>query len=293
VTEQPTSGGVSTLSFAFVCQYLRDKAAIELSDDKNYLVNARLGELARELKLSSAEQVVVELQRRPADAELGRRVIEALTTKETFFFRDNHPFMALRDEVIPKLLKDNALSPTLRVWSAACSTGQEPYSLAMLVMEHFPTCFAQINILATDIDTSALARAREGAYKQHEMNRGLPAPFLAKYFHRKGALWEVGPAIKRLVRFQQLNLAGSWPSLGRFDLILVRNVLIYFGRETKQDILTRMAALLTSRGALLLGAGESTLGLDGTLPLERYSIGATSLYRRAATSGTATVVPVD
>jgi chemotaxis protein methyltransferase CheR len=288
VTE-PTPGGVSALSFAFVCQYLRDKAAIELSDDKNYLVNARLGELARELKLSGAEQVAIELQRRPADPELGRRVIEALTTKETFFFRDNHPFTALRDDVIPKLLKDNPVAPVLRIWSAACSTGQEPYSLAMLVMEHFPSKFAQINILATDIDTAALARARDGTYKQHEMNRGLPAPFLAKYFYRKGALWEVGPAVKRLVRFQQLNLAGPWPNIGRFDLILVRNVLIYFGRETKQHILARMAALLTPRGALMLGAGESTLGLDA--PLERYSIGATSLYRYVATAGAAAGAP--
>jgi chemotaxis protein methyltransferase CheR len=273
-------GTVSAQSFAYVCEFLRQKAAIELSDDKAYLVNSRLGELARELHMTGAEHVVQELQKRCGDIDLGRRVVEALTTNETFFFRDNHPFTALREDIIPKLIEQNPLAPTLRIWSAACSTGQEPYSLAMLLTEHFPAKISNFDILATDIDTSALARAKDGTYKQHEMSRGLPAMYLAKYFQRKGPLWEVGPNIKRQIRFQQLNLATPWPNLGRFDLILLRNVLIYFGRQTKESILDRMSTLLTPRGALMLGAGESTLGLEA--PLERFSVGSTSLYRRAA-----------
>jgi chemotaxis protein methyltransferase CheR len=278
VTAEPT-GSVSPASFEFIRRFLRQQTAIELSDDKVYLVNSRLGELARELKLSGPEQVAQELQRRPHEADLCRRVAESLTTNETFFFRDNHPFTALREDILPKLLEANNMTRCLRIWCAACSTGQEPYSLAMMLTEHFSSKQFRFEILATDIDTTALSRASEGCYKQHEMSRGLPAIYLAKYFHRKGALWEVAPIIKKMIRFQQLNLAVPWPSVGRFELILLRNVLIYFSTQTKADILVRMSNLLAPRGVLLLGAGESTVGLQ--TPLERFSVGATSCYRRA------------
>lgn len=279
------TGSVSPASFEFIRRFLRQQTAIELSDDKVYLVNSRLGELARELKLAGPEQVAQELQRRP-QPDLCRRVAESLTTNETFFFRDNHPFTALREDIVPKLLDANNMTHCLRIWCAACSTGQEPYSLAMMLTEHFGPRQFRFEILATDIDTTALGRASEGAYKQHEMSRGLPAIYLAKYFHRKGALWEVAPPIKKMIRFQQLNLAAPWPTVGRFELILLRNVLIYFGTQTKADILVRMSSLLAPRGVLLLGAGESTVGLQ--TPLERFSVGSTSCYRRAVQATAAT-----
>ncbi|MEY2933333.1 MAG: hypothetical protein RL033_4082 [Pseudomonadota bacterium] len=267
---------VSALSFDQIRRLLRQHSAIELGDDKHYLVNARLTELARELQLPSAEAVAEALRRRPNDAELSRRVVESLTTNETFFFRDHHPFEALRRELGPAAARARQTQRPLRLWSAACSTGQEPYSLAMMQVDHFAD--VRFKILATDLDTGALRRAQEGTYREHEMSRGLPGPCLSKYFTRRGPAWQVNAPLKLGIEFRQLNLAAPWPGLGTFDAILVRNVLIYFSQATKRDILERMTSALNPGGLLMLGAGESLLGID--LPLERYSVGATSLYRR-------------
>jgi chemotaxis protein methyltransferase CheR len=216
------------------------------------------------------------LRQRPNDAQLSRRVVESLTTNETFFFRDHHPFEALRRELGPVVARAKLAQRPVRIWSAACSTGQEPYSLAMMQAEHFSD--ARFKILATDLDTSALRRAQEGCYREHEVSRGLPGPCLGKYFTRRASAWQINAPLKLGIEFRQLNLAGPWPNIGAFDAILVRNVLIYFSQATKRDILERMAAALNPGGVLMLGAGESLLGID--LPLERYSVGATSLYRR-------------
>lgn len=266
---------VSAVSFEQIRRLLHQHSAIELGDDKHYLVNARLTELARELQLPSAEAVAEALRRRPSDAELSRRVVESLTTKETFFFRDHHPFEALRRELGPAALRAKQGQRPLRLWSAACSTGQEPYSLAMMQAEHFAD--VRFKILATDLDTTALRRAQEGTYREHEVSRGLPAACLDRHFTRRAAAWQINAPLKLGIEFRQLQLAGPWPSLGSFDAILVRNVLIYFSQATKRDILERMAAALNPGGILMLGAGESLVGID--LPLERYSVGPTSLYR--------------
>lgn len=268
---------VSALSFEQIRRLLRQQAAIELGEDKHYLVNARLTELARELQLPSAEAIADALRRRPHDAELSRRVVECLTTKETFFFRDHHPFEALRRELAPAVARAKLAQRPLRIWSAACSTGQEPYSLAMMQAEHFPD--VRFKILATDLDTTALRRAQDGTYREHEVSRGLPGPCLSKYFTHRASAWQINAPLKLGIEFRQLNLAGPWPDLGSFDAILVRNVLIYFSQSTKRDILERMAAALNPGAVLMLGAGESLVGID--LPLERYSVGATSLYRRS------------
>jgi chemotaxis protein methyltransferase CheR len=267
--------GVSAFSFEQIRRLLRQHAAIELGDDKHYLVNARLTELARELQLASAEAVAEALRRRPNDAELSRRVVESLTTNETFFFRDHHPFEALKRELGPTVLRAKQAQRPVRIWSAACSTGQEPYSLAMMQAEQFPD--VRFKILATDLDTTALRRAQEGSYREHEVSRGLPEACLSRHFTRRGSAWQVNAPLKLSIEFRQLNLAGPWPTIGSFDAILVRNVLIYFSQTTKRDILERMAAALNPGGVLMLGAGESLVGID--LPLERYSVGSTSLYR--------------
>ncbi len=275
MTEPGGRSTVSTLSFEQIRRLLCQHSAIELGSDKHYLVNARLTELARELQLPSAEAVADALRRRPHDLELTRRVVESLTTKETFFFRDHHPFEALRRELAPAALRAKHAQRPLRLWSAACSTGQEPYSLAMMQAEHFPD--VRFKILATDLDTSALRRAQDGSYREHEVSRGLPAPCLARHFTRRGNAWQINAPLKLGIEFRQLNLAAPWPGIGMFDAILVRNVLIYFSQITKRDILERMAQALAPGGVLMLGAGESLVGID--LPLERYSVGPTSLYR--------------
>jgi chemotaxis protein methyltransferase CheR len=274
----PALPSVSASSFEHVRRLLRERAAIELGTDKLYLVNARLADLARDLQLPSAESVVRALEQNPADAELSRRVVEALTTRETFFFRDQHPFEALRREILPGLLRAKRGGRALRIWSAACSTGQEPYSLAITRSEQFADCPTPFEILATDLSTEALRQAREGRYRQHEISRGLPAALLAKYFEPRGTLWQARPELQRMIDFRQLNLAAPWPKLGSFDLVLLRNVLIYFSQATRRDVLARISQLLEPGGVLLLGTGESLLGID--VPLERFSCGATSLYRR-------------
>lgn len=271
---------LSSISFGQVRQLLRAEAGIELGEDKHYLVNARLSELARELGLPCAEAVVQSWRQRPSDAELRRRLLEALTTNETFFFRDQHPFEALRLEISAGLARAKRAKRQFRVWSAACSTGQEPYSVAILQAEHFKSEEARFEIVATDFDTAALRRAREGSYRQHEVSRGLPPHLLQKYFSQRGSSWHIDARLKLGIEFRQLNLVQPWPPLGLFDVVLLRNVLIYFSQSTRQGILERVVSQLHPGGILMLGAGESLVGLD--LPLERVSLGLTSLYRHRA-----------
>ncbi len=272
-----TASPLSSISFEQVRQLLRAQAGIELGEDKHYLVNARLSELARELGLPCAEAVVHSWRQKPNDVELCRRLLEALTTNETFFFRDQHPFEALQLEIGSGLARAKRARRQFRIWSAACSTGQEPYSIAILRAEHFRPEEARCEILATDFDTGALRRAREGSYRQHEIARGLPPHLLHKYFSQRGSSWHIDPRLKLGIEFRQLNLVQPWPALGLFDVVLLRNVLIYFSQSTRQSILERMVSRLHPGGMLMLGAGESLVGID--VPLERVSLGATSLYR--------------
>lgn len=261
---------------------MRNAAAIEIADNKQYLVDSRLAALARELGYDGPEQVVTNLRNCPTE-QLRRQVVEALTTNETFFFRDNHPFQILRNDVLPQIMASRGSNRRLRVWSAACSTGQEPYSLAMLLKEALPADGKwTYDIWATDIDTGALDRAKLGHYRQHEVSRGLPAVYLTRYLRRHGAHWEVNPELRNFIQFEQLNLADPWPRKEKFDLIFLRNVLIYFGRNTKSDILQRMSSQLTAQGLLILGAGESAMGIK--TGLQRVSLGKSAVYRRAGSA---------
>jgi chemotaxis protein methyltransferase CheR len=268
---------VSEETFSYVCKLVRREAAIELSAGKEYLVASRLAPLAKKHGHASVDELVSSFGR-GLSRDLRREVVEALTTNETYFFRDGHPFEGLRLDLLPSLFVANQATRSIDVWCAACSTGQEPYTLAMLLREHFPdTRTWRIRILATDINEAVLARARAGKYRQTEVSRGLPAIYLAKYFDRSGADWKLKPEIRNMVRFQQLNLIEPWPALGPFDLVLMRNVLIYFAEQTKQRVLSNAAKCLRSQGALLMGASESTIGLD--VPLRRVSIGKSTAYQ--------------
>jgi chemotaxis protein methyltransferase CheR len=248
--------------FAFVCRLVRDRCAIVLEAGKEYLVETRLAPVARKYQLGSVGELIARL-RAPREDELRARVIEAMVTTETSFFRDVAPFESLRKTVLPELIRARANDKKLSVWSAACSTGQEPYSFVILLREQFPELAQwQVNVLATDLSADVLARAREGRYSQLEANRGLPAAALVKHFRQEGTEWRVSEDVRRAVAFRELNLIRPWPVLSKMDIVFLRNVMIYFDVETKKSILARVARLLNPDGYLILGAAETTINLD-------------------------------
>jgi chemotaxis protein methyltransferase CheR len=248
--------------FEFIRKLFQEASAVVLEPGKEYLVESRLAPIVRKLELRSITDLVVRL-RAPGSNGLVAQVIDALVTNETSFFRDVHPFESLKKIVVPDLIRRRAGERALTIWCAASSTGQEPYSLAILLREHFPELRTwKVFLLATDLSREVLARAREGRYNQLEVNRGLPAPLLVKYFEQHGTQWQLKEEIRKLVDFRELNLSQPWPFLPRMDLILNRNVMIYFDVATKKSILSRIARLLRPDGYLLLGGSETTFNLD-------------------------------
>jgi len=248
--------------FEYVCRLVRDRSAVVLEAGKEYLVEGRLTPVARQLGLGSISALVGRLRAGPDDG-LSARVVEAMVTTETSFFRDLHPFETLRTVVLPELIRKRGGERRLDIWCAACSTGQEPYSLAILLREHFPSLTGwRVNILATDLSGEVLGRAREGRYSQIEVNRGLPAALLVKYFRQHGSTWELAEDVRRAVEFRELNLVRPWPPVPRMDLVFLRNVMIYFDVDMKKSILGRVARMLRPDGYMLLGAAETTLNLD-------------------------------
>jgi chemotaxis protein methyltransferase CheR len=268
---------VAVPEFQFLQELLHKRSAIVLSDDKHYLVEARLAPIARDLGLESAEEVVREL-RRTGDRVLQDRLVEAMTTNETSWFRDIHPFNALRDTILPELIERNRASRSLAVWSAASSTGQELYSIALLLDAHFPEVeYWRLELIGTDLNATIVERAKAGSFSGLEINRGLPATMIARYFLRDGANFVIHEKVRNRVRFQQLNLAGAWTGLPRFDLILLRNVLIYFDVRTKRQILESAIHQLTPGGYIALGGAESPTGIvDG---LKSVMVGGATFYR--------------
>jgi chemotaxis protein methyltransferase CheR len=249
--------------FDYVAELARSNAAIVLERGKEYLVETRLAPLARQEGLANLGELISRLRSQRNYGDLHARVVDALTTNETFFFRDFHPFEALKKHVIPQLIKDRASVKRLTIWSGACSTGQEPYSMAMMLRDNFPVLRDwNIKILATDLSPTVLKQAQEGRYSQLEVNRGLPAPLLIKYFEKREGHWFIKPDLKPLIDFKPMNLIQPWPLMPGFDIIFLRNVMIYFDVETKKAILRRMRACLLSHGYLFLGTAETTLNLD-------------------------------
>jgi chemotaxis protein methyltransferase CheR len=266
---------LSQAEFAFVSQLVRKEASIVLAPGKEYLVEARLIPVARAVGSPSVSEFLAELQRRPNPANQ-RRIIDALTTNETSWFRDREPFSALTDVVLPELVKSRASTRKIRVWSAASSSGQEAYSLAITLQEALPLGWSY-EILGSDISTEMIKRAEAGEYSQVEVNRGLPATQLVQYFDRVGAHWRVAPSLRRNVTFKLMNLTAPLPPLAPFDVIFLRNVLIYFDVATKKAVLHNVARLLRPDGWLFLGAAETTIGIDDNY--ERVAAGRTSAYR--------------
>lgn len=263
--------------FDYIRELVRRGSAIVLEATKEYLVEARLGPLARKEGLGSLAELVARL-RAEQNGPLQRKVIDAMTTNETLFFRDVHPFEALRKTVLPELIAARGPSRHLRIWSAACSTGQEPYTIAMTLRESFPELAAwKLDIFATDLSGEVLAKARAGTYGQIEVNRGLPAKLMIKYFTKQGVDWQVNEDLRKMVDFREMNLAETWPMMQPYDVVFLRNVLIYFDVETKKSILGRVRRLLRPDGYLFLGAAETTMNLDDGF--ERVQIEKSGAYR--------------
>ncbi len=250
-------------NYRFLQQHVYQHSGIVLDDAKHYLLEARLVPIVRDVGLVDLNALCQAL-RSAGEVSLRNRVVEAMTTNETLFFRDKSPFDALRVKVLPELRSALRGRP-VRIWSAAASTGQEAYSIAMLLLESGLSP-SEVEILGTDLNEEVLARARGGVYSQLEVNRGLPAPFLVKYFTRRGMSWEVQEPIRRMARFQQLDLRSGIRALGMFDLVFCRNVLIYFDIPTKQGILKQIRSVMQPHAYLFLGSAETTLNVD-----ERFS----------------------
>jgi chemotaxis protein methyltransferase CheR len=262
--------------FSFVSDLVKQQAAIVLSPGKEYLVESRLLPLAREAGLEDVSALVARLQSRPDD-RLRRQIVEAMTTNETSFFRDREPFTALSQAILPELCRQRTATHRISIWSAACSTGQEPYSIAMSILDHpLVTSDWQVEVLATDINEEILDRARAAKYSQLEVNRGLPATLLVRHFERAETDFRVVSAVRNMVRFKALNLNESF-ELPQMDVVFLRNVLIYFDPATKTEVLHRVRRVLRPDGYLFLGGAETTLGLDDGF--DRVTVGGTIAYR--------------
>jgi chemotaxis protein methyltransferase CheR len=251
---------VTPLEYEYLRKLLRDHSGLDLSANKQYLIESRLLPLLRKAGLADIGELVQEMK--AGSASLTTQVVEAMTTNETFFFRDKLPFDHFRASIMPEILEARASRKSIRIWCAAGSTGQEPYSLAICLKEMSAALTGwRVQILATDLSQEVLEKSKSGIYSQFEVQRGLPIQMLVKYFTQIGELWQINADIRAMVQHRQLNLLHDFSQLGMFDVIFCRNVLIYFDEETKIDILNRIARLNEPDGFLVLGAAETVVGL--------------------------------
>jgi chemotaxis protein methyltransferase CheR len=268
---------ITANDFDYISRIVKERSAIVLEKGKEYLVESRLQPLAQKEGFGSIEELVrkmVQDKFHPAHD----MVIEAMTTNETSFFRDVHPFNTLKQYIVPEMMEKRKATRTLNIWCGASSSGQEPYSVAMLLRENFPELINwKVSYIATDISEEMLTRCREGEYSQLEINRGLPANMMVKYFEREGSHWRIKEDLRKSIDFKAMNLCGKWPFMPQMDIVMLRNVLIYFDVETKKYILTNIKKLLKPDGYLFLGAAETTLNLDDSF--ERMDFKQSGCYR--------------
>jgi chemotaxis protein methyltransferase CheR len=268
---------ISANDFQYISKLVLDLSAIVLETGKEYLVESRIRPLAKKEGFESIEELVQNLRREPKNG-LSTKVVDAMTTNETSFFRDIHPFETLKKFIIPDLIKKREANKELNIWSGASSSGQEPYTFAMILRENFPELLSwKINYISSDISHEMLDRCRKGIYSQLEVNRGLPATYMVKYFERHGTEWQVKEDLRKMINFKYLNLCENWPMMPKMDLVLLRNVLIYFDVEMKKIILNKIQNLLRPDGYLFLGAAETTLNLNESF--ERMDYKQSGCYR--------------
>lgn len=269
--------GIAPGDFEFISRLVKDEAAIFLEKGKEYLVASRLEPTAKSLGLHSIEALVTQL-RKGLEKELVRKVVESLATHETSFFRDNEPFEILRQSVLPEILNAQRHTRELTIWCGAASSGQEPYSLCMMLREHFPELLTwKLKFIASDLSNAILEKAKAGVYSQVEVNRGLPVRFLVKYFDKVGQQWVVKEEMRKMVEFFEQNLLHPYTRVPKVDLLMLRNVLIYFDVETKREILRKIRAVMKPHSYLFLGTAETTINIDENF--ERVAFQKTSCYR--------------
>ena len=272
-----TAPQISSQSFDFIASLVLRKSAIVLEPTKAYLIESRLLPVARQNGLSTLDQLVDALKR-PGASALTDAVIDAMTTNETSFFRDLHPFDALKTQIIPEMMQKRASERTLNIWSNACSSGQEVYSIAMLIREHFPELAGwKVRLTATDLSKQILDKAQSGLFTQTDINRGLPMPMVLKNFKRVGVSWQISDEIRKMVDFRVLNFVEPWPpTLPKMDIVFLRNVLIYFSVDTKKQILDKVHRAMHKDGVLFLGGAETTMNLN--VKFERKLLGKATGY---------------
>ena len=263
--------------FDFICSFIRQEAAIVLERGKEYLVESRLQTLARKESIASIDVLIQQVRTAPK-GPLARKVVDAMTTNETSFFRDIHPFETLKKTILPELIAKRGTDKQFNIWCGAASTGQEIYSMLMLINEHLPELLTwNFKFVATDLCQDVLAKSKLGRYNQLEVNRGLPAAMLVKYFTRTGSDWEVREDLRRRVDCKEMNLVKDWLPLPQLDIVMLRNVLIYFDVESKKAILAKIRRLLRPGGYLFLGGAETTFNVDDAF--ERVMFDKTTCYR--------------
>jgi chemotaxis protein methyltransferase CheR len=251
---------MTPVDYEFLRKFLKERSGLDLSADKQYLVESRLIPLARKAGLAGIDELVQQIKN--GSTAICSDVVEAMTTNETFFFRDKIPFDHLREAIIPELLQARASRRSLRIWCAAASTGQEPYSIAMCLKEMGAALAGwRIEIIGTDISQQVLEKSRSGIYSQFEVQRGLPIQLLVKYFKQIGEMWQINADIRSMIQYRPLNLLQDFAHMGKFDLIFCRNVLIYFDQDMKSSIFGRLAKTMEPDGFLALGAAETVVGL--------------------------------
>ena len=275
--------------FDYLRKLLKDRSGLMLSGEKQYLAESRLLPVARRHGMTTLAELVGKLKAAPVAAPLTSEVVEAMTTNETFFFRDKLPFEHLRDTIMPALIAARAREKRIRIWCTAASTGQEPYSIAMTLKDMGSALAGyRVDIVATDLSMEVLDRAKAGTYSQFEVQRGLPIQQLVKYFSKDGETWQIAPEIRAMVQYRSLNLLNDFSPFGTFDLVFCRNVLIYFDQETKIGVFERVARMMPDDSYLVLGAAETVVGLtDAFKPMieKRGLYAPNAALRQAARRG--------
>jgi len=268
---------ISANDFQYISKLVQDLSAIVLPPGKEYLVESRIQHLAKSEGLGSIEELVKKMRAEPRNG-LQNKVVDAMTTNETSFFRDIHPFDTIKKFVIPDLIKKRESTKELNIWCGASSSGQEPYTLAMVLRENFPQLLSwKIKYISSDISHEMLDRCKNGIYSQLEINRGLPATLMVKHFERHGTEWQIKDDLRKMIEFRYTNLSENWPIMPKMDLVMLRNVLIYFDVDMKKNILNKIQNLLKPDGYLFLGAAETTLSLNDSF--ERMDYKQSGCYR--------------
>lgn len=285
--------------YDYLRSYLKQQSGLVLTNEKQYLIESRLLPVARKAGLTTISALVAKMRELSGKA-LCDQVVEAMTTNESFFFRDKTPFEHFNDTMLPKMLEARARDRKIRIWCAAASTGQEPYSLAMCLKEAEARLAGwRVEIIGTDLSNEVLDKAKAGVYSQFEVQRGLPINHLLKYFTQNGDTWQISSQLRSMVQYRKLNLLENFSSLGQFDIVFCRNVLIYFDNQTKVDILGRIGKLMAADGFLVLGAAETVVGLtDAFKPMSEkrglYQLAGASAAmpaQRFGTTGAAMPMP--